>query len=102
MPRHRNRLLIARAFLALALVIAQTSAQAHLYSHESAGGPAAPASVCDDCLGFAPLLAAAGAPTHALLIPRAESEPAVATARVTVPSSRAFHAFRSRAPPTLL
>jgi hypothetical protein len=102
MTRRRNRLLIARAFLALALVIAQTSAQAHLYSHHPADPPGAPSQLCGECLCFAPVLGTASAPDHDFLIPRASVESVPGTALVAVPSSRPFHAFRSRAPPALL
>jgi hypothetical protein len=102
MLRRRNRLLIARVLMALALVVAQTSAQAHRYSHHPADQPSAPTQLCGECLCFAPVLGTAPAPDHPFVLPRADVEPVLGSVRAPVLSSRPFHAFRSRAPPALL
>ena len=102
MLRRRNRLLIARVFMALALVIAQTGAHAHRLSHEPADLRGAPVQLCGECLCFAPVLGTAPGPEHRFLLPPADVEPVVESARVALPSPRGFHAFRSRAPPVLL
>jgi hypothetical protein len=102
MLRRRNRLLIARVFMALALVVAQTGAKAHLYSHHPAGETGIPSQLCGECLCFAPVLGTASAPDHDLLIPRADVDRIPAIAAVALPRSCSFHAFRSRAPPFFL
>jgi len=99
MLRRRNRLLIARALMALALVVAQTSAQAHLYSHHPIDQTSAPSQLCGECLCFAPVLGAASAPDHDFLIPRADIEPIATEVTYQVPALRSFRAFNPRAPP---
>jgi hypothetical protein len=92
---------------AIALLLAQLGALTHAYSHVPQSSAAAvhqPISAshdaCGDCLSFAPLLAAGGAPEsphfvgpsgHPSLAPCAEERSA--------PESYSCFAFRSRAPP---
>jgi hypothetical protein len=99
MLRRHNRLLIARVFMALALVIAQSSAQAHLYSHRPADQPATPTQLCGECLCFAPVLGTASAPQHDFLIPRAALDPIDTEIAFRSPALRSFRAFNPRAPP---
>ncbi len=107
MPRLNVRLEFRVALIAaLALIFAQLGAMAHAYSHEpdrppisSHQGNQGIHDVCKDCLNFAPLLSAAGAPTA---LPFAL--PHVCRA---APQAQIFRlvdlefllAFRSRAPP---
>ena len=102
---HRFQLRVA-AWVALALFVAQMGAIAHAYTHK----PSTPQTSayqqgtnshesCDDCLNFAPLLAAAGTP--ALLpfsLQHSQSAPPSA-APSSFRQSRTHLAFRSRAPP---
>lgn len=99
MLRRRHRLLIARVFLALALVVAQTAAHAHLYSHHPVDRTPAPSQLCGECLGFAPVLGTAAAPAHDFLIRRADIEPITIEVAYQVPALRPFRAFNPRAPP---
>jgi hypothetical protein len=92
--------------LALALVLAQTGAVMHGYSHLRASGetpPASPASShsCPDCLSFAPLLAAAGATSHSLSVAPAQSGTTYRIPVAPLSGQSPQHAFRSRAPPLL-
>jgi hypothetical protein len=102
---HRTELRIA-VIAALALFIAQLGAMAHAYSHQPGAGPVAIHApnatlheACDECLNFAPLLAATGVPT----LPPMHLTHAVASVVDPVTplllGHRTFLAFRSRAPP---
>ena len=90
--------------LAVSLLCAQWTAQAHAYSHLSSRPIAAlplelKAQPCSDCLSFAPLLATApGSSLPALSVsPGSVAAPAGVYASLI---SRGFPAgFRSRAPP---
>jgi hypothetical protein len=102
-PRFRLRF---AAITAIAVLIAQLGAVAHAYAHVPDGQPAStyPANngshdFCSDCLNFAPLLSAAGAPAALPLIePPGRGAGVHAGCRSLV--HRHLHlAFRSRAPP---
>jgi hypothetical protein len=94
-------------FVALAmLLIAQLGAQLHTYAHGAAAGSGenrqAAASThvaCNDCLSYAPLLAAAGAPTGLAPVGR----PVLGFSQTKLSASLVERsptlAFRSRAPP---
>jgi hypothetical protein len=99
MLRRRNRLLIARVFMALALLVAQSSAQAHLYSHHPLDQTSAPSQLCGECLCFAPVLGTAPAPDHDFLIPRADIAPVATDVADPLVALRSFRAFNPRAPP---
>jgi hypothetical protein len=86
--------------LALALVLAQTGAVMHGYSHLRASSPASSHS-CPDCLSFAPLLAAAGATSHSLSVAPAQSGTTYRIPVAPLSGQSPQHAFRSRAPPLL-
>jgi len=104
--RHRFELRLA-IMAALALLIAQLGATSHAYSHDAAAGAAASHrsganshDQCNDCLAYAPLLAAAAAPSALpFLGPQGPSAAVRATADSLVERSPTL-AFRSRAPPT--
>jgi hypothetical protein len=91
---------------AIALLIAQFGAQAHAYSHLRLGATTTDQSdshdkPCAECLAFAPLLSAAGTPSHLFAI---APQGVVAAPSVAVASliARFFtRAFRSRAPPSI-
>lgn len=102
MFRRRNSPLIARALLALALLVAQSGAQAHAYSHRLTDLSTAPATLCDECICFAPVLTIAGGSQHTVLVQRADREPMLASVRAPIPASRPFRAFQPRAPPAPL
>jgi hypothetical protein len=91
--------------LALALLVAQTGAVMHAYSHLRASGesPGVPASTqfCLDCLSFAPLLAAAGGTSQPLTVARAQIATTYRTLVAPLVGFSPQHAFRSRAPPWL-
>jgi hypothetical protein len=102
---HRFELRIA-ALAAVALLLAQLGAMSHAYSHDAAAGPV-PAhptgtgshAACDECLAYAPLLAAAGGLSALPLIePQRFALPSRAAADSLVDLSLTL-AFRSRAPP---
>jgi hypothetical protein len=101
---HRLRIRWA-ALAALALLIAQLGAMAHAYSHVpqtrsvSAQQPTPSHDFCGDCLNFAPLLSAAGAPTVLPLdLPRG-CHAAPAAPLYSLVDLKLLLAFRSRAPP---
>ena len=96
---------------ALALLIAQWGAMAHAYSHVSrmslvsgAGSSShittrSTHEVCNDCVNFAPLLIASGAPA---VLPFADAHAGsldVRAARSSLLNRPPRPAFRSRAPP---
>lgn len=89
--------------LVVALVVAQTGALLHEYSHLRASADATlPGQTCVDCLAFAPLLTTAGA-AHGLplVLPADVSTP---LCRQSVPSPRRAPrtAFLARGPPSLV
>jgi hypothetical protein len=91
--------------VAMALLIAQFGAQAHVYSHLH---PASDSSqqwdshgrLCSDCLSFAPLLSAAGSPSHLFAIVPQGVMAAPGDAVVSLTTRAPTPAFRSRAPPS--
>jgi len=108
LPRLKHRLQLRFAVIAaLALVIAQLGAMAHAYTHVPQTRAAAAQlqqtpgvhDFCSDCLNFAPLLAAAGAPAAlpfglpqgCSIAPQAQLDPPL--------DLKLLLAFRSRAPP---
>jgi hypothetical protein len=107
LPKLKHRLKPRFAVIAaLALVIAQLGAMAHAYTHApqtravSAQQPGPGAQdFCGDCLNFAPLLAAAGAPA---VLPFALPQGCCAAPQSqldSLPDLKLLLAFRSRAPP---
>ncbi len=107
MPTLNVRLEFRVALIAaLALIFAQLGAMAHAYSHEPEKPPVSTQQgnpgihdYCKDCLNFAPLLSAAGAPAALPF-----SLPHAARAAPQAPIARLVDlefllAFRSRAPP---
>lgn len=103
---HRVELRVA-VLAALALLFAQFGAMSHAYSHDAvAGAPAATHQTgaashdpCNDCLAYAPLLCAAGAPTALpSSLPQSRGLATRATAASLVNLDLTL-AFRSRAPP---
>jgi len=107
LPRFKHRLRFRVALIAaLALMCAQLGAMAHAYSHvpEATSVSAQQAKLgihdlCKDCLNFAPLLSAAGAPAALpFALPQACS--LAPQAQVACLVELKFRlAFRSRAPP---
>jgi hypothetical protein len=106
LPRTRRLDIRIALIAALALIFAQLGAMTHAYSHV----PEKPAvssqqttlgihDFCKDCLNFAPLLSAAGAPAALpLALPQACS--LAPQAQITCLVDLKFLlAFRSRAPP---
>lgn len=92
--------------LSLALVFAQTGALMHGYAHlaassGAAGAPATSIQTCPDCLSFAPLLAAAGGPTHSLTIMCVGIQTTCRVLVAPLVGQSPQHAFLSRAPPLL-
>jgi hypothetical protein len=105
---HRFELRLA-VMAALALLIAQLGAMSHAYSHDAAiDAPTTHQSAanshdsCNDCLAYAPLLAAAGTPSALPFIePPGRGLSPRATPQSLVDLSLTL-AFRSRAPPYTL
>jgi hypothetical protein len=103
--QHRLDIRIA-LIAAVALLIAQTGAMAHAYSHVPALQSTSQHQsgqdshdLCSDCLAFAPLLSAAGTPA-ALLAVQPQGQCPTEQATVDLPIGRSLNlAFRSRAPP---
>jgi hypothetical protein len=103
----RYRPLRAQLLLALALLVAQSVAQAHLYSHFAAGTlksdfSGAAGQLCGECLATAPLLGAAGSPTSPCIAFAADAVAIVVAAVAPRFEPSHYYAFRSRAPPELL
>jgi hypothetical protein len=107
LPRLNNRLEFRVALIAaLTLIFAQLGAMAHAYSHAPERPPVASQQAnqgihdfCKDCLNFAPLLSAAGAPAalgvtlpHPCSLAPQEEIPCLVELKFLL-------AFRSRAPP---
>jgi hypothetical protein len=104
--RHRIDFRIA-LIAALALIVAQVGAMAHAYTHvpkvsQISGQLPAPADhqVCGECLNFAPLLAAAGAPTLPVYVQPPAHGPVTSAQPASRLSCKPLLAFRSRAPPS--
>jgi hypothetical protein len=102
--KHRLKLRFA-VIAALALVIAQFGAMAHAYTHvpetRAVSQQASPNvhDLCSDCLNFAPLLAAAGAPA-ALPFALPQGLCVAPQSQLDSPLDlKLLLAFRSRAPP---
>jgi hypothetical protein len=90
---------------ALALIFAQLGAMTHAYSHTPEKPPLSSQTnlgihdFCKDCLNFAPLLSAAGAPASLpFALPQACS-PAPQAQITCLVDLKFLLAFRSRAPP---
>ncbi len=89
--------------LALALLVAQTGAVMHEYSHLSASGKSrgVPASSqsCPACQSYAPVLAAAGGTGHSPTFAPAQIGTPYRTLVAPLVGYSPQHAFLSRAPP---
>jgi hypothetical protein len=113
-PRFELRIAVLAA---LALLLAQLGALSHAYAHDAATGSslagahgarppatsrplgAAGHDACNECLAYAPLLCAAGAPAA---LPAVDPQGRTLATRPTADSLvdlRATLAFRARAPP---
>jgi hypothetical protein len=102
---HRREFRIA-ALAVVALFIAQFGAIAHAYTHQPAAAKASSyrqtsntQEYCGDCLNFAPLLSAAGAPTVLPFSLQFSQSPPPAAPPASFLDHRTYLAFRSRAPP---
>jgi len=92
--------------LALALLVVQTGAVMHTYSHlstsgESRGVPATSSQSCPACLAYAPVLAAAGGTGHSPTFAQAQLGTPHRTLVAPLVGYSPQHAFLSRAPPLL-
>jgi hypothetical protein len=94
------------AITAIAVLIAQLGAMTHAYAHVPGLHLAAAYQTnagnhdsCSDCLNFAPLLSAAGAPAALPLIEPPGRSAGVDTAYRSLVDRHLHLAFRSRAPP---
>ena len=90
---------------AMALLIAQFGAQAHVYSHSHVGSGTTEqldshGRPCFECLSFAPLLSTAGTPTHLFAIAPQGVMAAPSDAVASLIARSPTPAFRSRAPPS--
>jgi hypothetical protein len=105
--QRRTQKTAARLFLALALLVAQSGAQIHAYSHLRPGSnpsdlAGTSSRLCGDCLSFAPLLSAAGASDASFVAATVKVAALLCTSIAPRVEERRHHAFRSRAPPHLL
>jgi hypothetical protein len=105
LTRDRRKLGV-HLILALALLVAQSGAQAHAYSHLKSGpNPADRAGtstqLCAECLSFAPLLSAAGASNASFAALTVKVVTLVFTNAAPRVEACRHYAFRSRAPPNL-
>jgi hypothetical protein len=99
-PRHAR---VLGLLLVVALVLAQTGALLHQYSHLRASGDATlPGQTCVDCLAFSPVLATAGAAQGLPLVLRAGVSTRVCDPVAPMPWRAAQTAFLARAPPSLV
>jgi hypothetical protein len=90
---------------AMALLIAQFGAQAHVYTHLHGGSGTTEqlgshARLCSECLSFAPLLTTAGSPGHLFAIAPQGVTAATSDAVASLIAHSPTTAFRSRAPPS--
>jgi hypothetical protein len=104
---HFRRTPVVSLLLMLALLVAQSVALSHLYSHLKAGTgssdfAATAGQVCSECLSSAALLGAASSPDAPRVISFAAARVLAAPAIASHPQSSRHYAFRSRAPPELL
>ena len=95
----------AALMVAMALLIAQFGAQAHVYSHLHLGSGATEqldshGGQCSECLSFAPLLSAAGTPNHLFVIAPQGVTAGPSDAGASLITRSPTPAFRSRAPPS--
>jgi len=91
--------------LVVALVLAQTGALLHQYSHLRASGDGTlpgQTQTCVDCLAFSPLLATAGAAHGLPLVLPADVSTRVCDQRAPLPRRAAQTAFLARGPPSLV
>lgn len=86
--------------LALALVLAQTGAVVHGYSHLRAPSePARSTQSCPDCLAYSPLLTTAGGTNHCFALMPVQAGTSYRTPVAPVVGHPTSHAFQARAPP---
>jgi hypothetical protein len=89
--------------LVVALVLAQTGALLHQYSHlRASGDPITPAQTCADCLAFASLLATADAPHGLPLVLQAPVSTLLCDRSAPSPRRVSHTAFLARGPPSLV
>ena len=89
--------------LVIALVLAQTGALLHQYSHLRASGDATlPGQTCADCLAFSPLLATADAAHGLPLVLQADLSTRLCDRGVPSPRRASHTAFLARGPPSLV
>jgi hypothetical protein len=102
---HRKLHLRIALMAAMALLMAQFGAQAHVYTHLLRDSGATEqldshGKLCSQCLSFAPLLSTAGGPSHLFAI----APQGVMAAASDIVASLIAHSptlsFRSRAPPS--
>lgn len=101
--RRPQRALVLGLLLVVALVVAQTGAVLHEYSHLRASGDTTlPRQTCVDCLAFSPLLATAGAAHGLPLVLRADVSTCVCDPGAPVARRAPQTAFLARGPPSLV
>jgi hypothetical protein len=89
--------------LVAALVLAQTGALLHQYSHlRASGGATLPNQTCVDCLAFSPLLATAGAAHGLPLVLQADVSSRLCDQGAPLPRRAPLTAFQARGPPSLV
>ena len=98
-PQHAR---VLGLLLVLALVLAQTGALLHQYSHLRASGAATmPGQTCVECLASAPLLATADAPPGLPVVLRTDISTRVCDPRSPLLWRTSQTAFLARGPPSI-
>jgi hypothetical protein len=97
---------VAYLLLALALLLGQAAAYAHVCSHLKSATDASDfdsttRQLCSECLSSAPLLSAAGSPHAPFIAFVAVAATPIITPAVTHVEAPRHYAFRQRAPPEL-
>jgi hypothetical protein len=99
-PQHAR---VIGLLLVIALVLAQTGAVLHQYSHLRASGDATlPGQTCVDCLAFSPLLATGGTAHGLPLVLHADVSIHVCDLSAPSPRCAPQTAFLARGPPSLV
>jgi hypothetical protein len=96
----------ARLLVVLAMLFAQLGAQVHAYSHLGAtpfrAAPVGAPQMCAECLAFTPLYSAAHGAVKPEYFCHNAPDAYVAEPAGSLVKTLPLHAFRSRAPPSLV
>ena len=88
--------------VSIALLIAQFGMQVHAATHLKTDPHALSGQLCGECASFAPLQNIVGGGPTVIFAVKVDADPAIDSAALPDAAPRAFTAFRSRAPPSVL